>query len=271
MCRVHGKHDLWTTHMHFSSFSLFSRTDARWLKSLGWPGWTIFGESFSKKSNFEIKSRREKRSFVLLVSPSSCTMEESVKFFTIIDQHSAPIVGSRSKSINITEKENCVVSHPTVFVVSGYNVALLSSQIKVLLDFLFVWFLHSTMSTGYTGYEDISDGRPRVTTHDDNGVRTTTKTTRLGVDPNEKPKETVSVRTVQHPDSTETITVTEKKLPPIRYTETITREKLPKKTVPPQIQVTRATPTTEFVRPVDDYPTPTVVPVVQPTVSLDGR
>ena len=133
------------------------------------------------------------------------------------------------------------------------------------------------MSTGYTGYEDISDGRPRVTTHDDNGVRTTTKTTRLGVDPNEKPKETVSVRTVQHPDSTETITVTEKKLPPIRYTETITREKLPKNTATPQIQVTRATPTTEVVRPVnistvpvivDEYPTTTVIPQ---TVSSDGR
>ena len=136
------------------------------------------------------------------------------------------------------------------------------------------------MSTSYTGYEDISDGKPRVTSYDDNGVRTTTKTTKLGVDPAEKPKETVSVRTIQHPDSTETITVTEKKLPPIRYTETITREKLPKKVVPPQIQITRATPTggpaTEVLRSVNIPTTPVIVdeyPIttVPQTVGLGRR
>jgi hypothetical protein len=98
------------------------------------------------------------------------------------------------------------------------------------------------MTTQSARYDDIYEGKPRITSFDDNGVRTTTTTTKLGPDPTEKPKETVSVRTIEHPDSTETITVTEKKLPPMRYTETITREKLPKK-VSPQIQITRATPT----------------------------
>ncbi|CAF4031385.1 unnamed protein product, partial [Rotaria sp. Silwood1] len=48
-----------------------------------------------------------------------------------------------------------------------------------------------------------------------------TTTTKLDPDPNEKPKETVTVRTIQHPDSTETVTVTEKKLPTIRSRRTI--------------------------------------------------
>lgn len=93
-----------------------------------------------------------------------------------------------------------------------------------------------------TNYDDITDDRPRINTYEENGYRTTSRTTRLGPDPNEKPKETVSVRTIQHPDSTETVTVTEKRLPPIRYTEKITREKLPTKTSVPQIQVTQSTP-----------------------------
>jgi hypothetical protein len=97
------------------------------------------------------------------------------------------------------------------------------------------------MATVYAaGYEDITEGKPRVTSYDDNGIRTTTRTSKLGVDPNEKPKETVSVRTIQHPDATETITVTEKKLPPMRYTETITREKLPRKLVTQPVDVTRS-------------------------------
>jgi len=115
------------------------------------------------------------------------------------------------------------------------------------------------MTSQSVGYEDIQEGKPRITTYDDNGVRTTTTTTKLGPDPTEKPRETVSVRKIQHPDSTETITVTEKKLPPIRYTETITREKPPKKTVPPQIQITRSTPTngpaTEVLRSITIPPT----------------
>lgn len=85
------------------------------------------------------------------------------------------------------------------------------------------------MATQADSYQDVEEGKPRITSYDDNGVRTTKTITKIGIDPNEKPKETVSVRTIQHPDSTETVTVTEKKLPPIRYTETITREKLPKK------------------------------------------
>lgn len=85
------------------------------------------------------------------------------------------------------------------------------------------------MSTVKTGYEDITEGNPRVITREENGIRTTTKTTRLGPDPNEKAKEIVTVRKVDRPDATETITVTEKKLPPMRYTETVTREKLPVK------------------------------------------
>lgn len=85
------------------------------------------------------------------------------------------------------------------------------------------------MSNKAGNYDDVQEGKPRVISYNDNGVRTTTTTTKLGPDPTEKPRETVSVRTVQHPDATETITVTEKKLPPIRYTETITREKAPKK------------------------------------------
>ena len=128
------------------------------------------------------------------------------------------------------------------------------------------------MTTQSSSYEDIREGKPRVTSYDDNGVRTTTTTTKLGPDPNEKPKESVSVRTIQHPDSTETITVTEKKLPPIRFTETITREKLPKKVPPPQIQVTRATPTsgpaTEVLRsisipPSDNYVTNGIPPTAK--------
>jgi len=119
------------------------------------------------------------------------------------------------------------------------------------------------MTTQSSGYEDIQEGKPRVVSYDDNGVRTTKTTTKLGIDPNEKPKETVSVRTIQHPDSTETITVTEKKLPPIRYTETVTREKLPKKGQPPQIQITRATPTdgpaTEVLRSITIPPSDTYV------------
>jgi hypothetical protein len=85
------------------------------------------------------------------------------------------------------------------------------------------------MTNQNASYNDIQEGKPRIISYDDNGVRTTTTTTKLGPDPTEKPRETVSVRKIEHPDSTETITVTEKKLPPIRYTETITREKLPKK------------------------------------------
>lgn len=102
-------------------------------------------------------------------------------------------------------------------------------------------------------YSDVQEGKPRVTTYNDNGVRTTTTTTKLGPDPTEKPRETVSVRTVQHPDSTETITVTEKKLPPIRYTETITREKVPKKV---QIAPTPTNgPATEVLRSINIPPT----------------
>jgi hypothetical protein len=126
------------------------------------------------------------------------------------------------------------------------------------------------MTTQNVGYNDVQEGKPRVTTYDDNGVRTTTTTTRLGPDPTEKPRETVSVRTVQHPDSTETITVTEKKLPPIRYTETITREKPSKK-----VQIARNLPTngpaTEVLRSINIPPTVTEVSPAPKTVSLEKK
>ena len=102
------------------------------------------------------------------------------------------------------------------------------------------------MTTSTTAYNDITEAKPRITTYEENGVRTTTKTTRIAPDPTEKPKETVTVKKVDRPDATETITITEKKLPPIRYTETITREKLPKKGSPPQIQIVRPTPTNDL-------------------------
>jgi hypothetical protein len=124
------------------------------------------------------------------------------------------------------------------------------------------------MTTKNNGYDDIQEGKPRITTYEDNGVRTTTTTTKLGPDPTEKPRETVSVRTVQHPDATETITVTEKKLPPIRYTETITREKLPKK-----VQIARNTPingsATEVLRSINIPPTSNEIPPNPKTVSLE--
>jgi hypothetical protein len=108
-------------------------------------------------------------------------------------------------------------------------------------------------------YNDIQEGKPRITSYEDNGVRTTKTTTKLGPDPTEKPKETVSVRKIEHPDSTETITVTEKKLPPIRYTETITREKLPKKVTTGPVQVIRPTltngPATEVLNSINIPPT----------------
>lgn len=111
------------------------------------------------------------------------------------------------------------------------------------------------MTNQAASYNDVREGQPRVTVQNENGVRTTTTTTKLGPDPTEKPRETVSVRTIQHPDSTETITVTEKKLPPIRYTETITREKMPKK-----VQIARNTPpngpATEVLRSINIPPTP---------------
>ena len=106
------------------------------------------------------------------------------------------------------------------------------------------------MSKEYAAYDDIEEGRPRVSTFDDHGVRTTKTTTKLGVDPNEKPKETVSVRTIDHPDSTETVTVTEKKLPPMRYTETITREKVSKKPAASPIRVVSNNASTTF----EEYP-----------------
>lgn len=105
------------------------------------------------------------------------------------------------------------------------------------------------MTTQSSSYDDIQEGKPRIVAYDENGIRTTTTTARHGIDPNEKPKETVTVRTIQHPDSTETVTVTEKKLPPIRYTETITREKLPKKNKPSRVQ---AAPTTFLTVPSSD-------------------
>jgi len=115
------------------------------------------------------------------------------------------------------------------------------------------------MTNQLGSYDDVQEGKPRIISYDDNGIRTTTTTTKLGPDPTEKPRETVSVRKIEHPDSTETITVTEKKLPPIRYTETITREKPPKKVLSPQIQVTRVTPTngaaTEILRSINIPPT----------------
>jgi hypothetical protein len=124
------------------------------------------------------------------------------------------------------------------------------------------------MTTQNVSYNDVQDGKPRITSYEDNGVRTTTTTTKLGPDPTEKPRETVSVRTVQHPDSTETITVTEKKLPPIRYTETITREKLPKK-----VQITRNLPTngaaTEVLRSINIPPTGTEIPPTPKTVCFE--
>ena len=122
------------------------------------------------------------------------------------------------------------------------------------------------MTTKNGNYADIQEGRPRVTSYEDNGVRTTTTTTRLGPDPSEKPRETVSVRTVQHPDATETITVTEKKLPPIRFTETITREKVPKKV---KIAPTTTTvgPATEVLRSINIPPTATDVSTYPNTVS----
>ncbi|CAF1346024.1 unnamed protein product [Rotaria sp. Silwood1] len=108
------------------------------------------------------------------------------------------------------------------------------------------------MTTQSTRYDD----KPHIVSYDDNGIRTTTTTTKLDPDPNEKPKETVTVRTIQHPDSTETVTVTEKKLPPIRYTETITREKLPKKNQTSRIQITQPTQINE---------TTTIPPVISDT------
>jgi hypothetical protein len=108
-------------------------------------------------------------------------------------------------------------------------------------------------STENASYNDIHEGRPRITSFENNGVRTTTTTTRLGQDLTDKPKETVTVRTIQHPDSTETVTVTEKKLPPIRYTETITREKLPKKVTSPNVQISR--PATDVLRSIKIPPT----------------
>lgn len=123
------------------------------------------------------------------------------------------------------------------------------------------------MSNKTVSYDDVEEGKPRVISYEDNGVRTTTTTTKLGPDPNEKPRETVSVRTVQHPDATETITVTEKKLPPIRFTETITREKLPKK-----VQIARTTPTngpaTEVLRSINIPPVSSEIPSDPKTVSL---
>ncbi|CAF0804488.1 unnamed protein product [Rotaria sordida] len=113
------------------------------------------------------------------------------------------------------------------------------------------------MTNQSAAYDDIHEGKPRIISYDDNGVRTTTTTTKLGPDPNEKPKETVTVRTIQHPDSTETVTVTEKKLPPIRYTETITREKLPKTIQTSRVQITQ--PTSEVLR------STTIPPVVSDT------
>ncbi|CAF2060916.1 unnamed protein product [Rotaria magnacalcarata] len=117
------------------------------------------------------------------------------------------------------------------------------------------------MTTQSDSYDDIHEGKPRITSYDDNGVRTTTTTTRLGPDPKEKPKEVVTVRKIQHPDSTETVTITEKKLPPIRYTETITREKLPRTSTPSRIQVAQPAllkvPTSEGVRSTSIPPTTT--------------
>jgi hypothetical protein len=123
------------------------------------------------------------------------------------------------------------------------------------------------MTTQNAGYENIQEGKPRVTSYDDNGVRTTTTTTRLGQDPTEKPRETVSVRTVQHPDATETITVTEKKLPPIRFTETVTREKLPKKG---QVAPTNAT-VTDVSRSINVPPTITDVSTDPKSVSFKKK
>ena len=119
------------------------------------------------------------------------------------------------------------------------------------------------MTNQTASYNDIQEGKPRIVSYDDNGVRTTTTTTKLGADPTEKPRETVSVRTIQHPDSTETITVTEKKLPPIRYTETITREKPAKKV---QIAPTNGH-ATEVLRSINIPPTPTEIPPNPKTVS----
>lgn len=130
----------------------------------------------------------------------------------------------------------------------------------------FISFETSSMTTQNGNYADIQEGQPRITSYNDNGVRTTTTTTRLGQDPSEKPRETVSVRTVQHPDSTETITVTERKLPPIRFTETITREKAPKK-----VQIAKNTtavgPATEVLQSINIPPTATEVAPYPKTVS----
>ena len=89
----------------------------------------------------------------------------------------------------------------------------------------------------HADYQDIEEGKSRITTYDENGIRTTKVTTKLAPDPNEKSKETVSVRTIQHPDSTETVTVRERQLPPLRYTETTTRERLPKQIPASRVQV----------------------------------
>ena len=123
------------------------------------------------------------------------------------------------------------------------------------------------MTTQNAAYADIQEGKPRVTSYEDNGFRTTTTTTRLATDPTEKPKETVSVRTVQHPDATETITVTEKKLPPIRYTETITKEKVPKKV---QIAPTNTT-ITDVSRPTNVSPIITDVTPNSKSVSFKRK
>ncbi|CAF4953020.1 unnamed protein product [Rotaria socialis] len=116
------------------------------------------------------------------------------------------------------------------------------------------------MTTQSASYDDIHEGKPRITSYDDNGVRTTTTTTKLGPDPKEKPKDIVTVRKIQHPDSIETVTITEKKLPPIRYTETITREKLPKQSTPSHTQVAQPAllnvPTSGGLRPTSIPPTP---------------
>ncbi|CAF3368093.1 unnamed protein product, partial [Rotaria sp. Silwood2] len=125
------------------------------------------------------------------------------------------------------------------------------------------------MTTQSAVYDDIQEGKPRIISYDDNGIRTTTTTTKLGPDPNVKPKETVTVRTIDHPDSTETVTVTEKKLPPIRYTETITREKLPKQIPTSRVQIIQPTPTnrstSEIVRPTSVIPDTYITNEIPPT------